>query len=263
METDSEAIRCRKRQHLGPRGQGLVGFSTADQLRGRLAAAPLQSSRNRRCQSPARAGAPSSVSTCFSTRARPRPISSAPLLIAPAITLASPDNGCDPSPPVAVCSRRSIVDRREPPARVVDLAVVELAYVQVERDARPSMAGEALNLCDVRTRPGVCVYGGFRLMNLEAFVAHRSDPDVARYQSWDSTYSMAEADRFLDSHAGWCSVNPESGSSWAVVDRKAARCTRIAPRELWPISRRPPRSVSHWLRQAGARAWRPRRSLPS
>ena len=33
----------------------------------------------------------------------------------------------------------------------------------------------------------------FQVDDLEAFVAYRSDPDVARYQSWEHTYSMADA----------------------------------------------------------------------
>jgi RimJ/RimL family protein N-acetyltransferase len=39
----------------------------------------------------------------------------------------------------------------------------------------------------------------FQVDDLEAFVAYRSDPEVARYQSWDSTYSMADAESFLSS----------------------------------------------------------------
>jgi RimJ/RimL family protein N-acetyltransferase len=37
----------------------------------------------------------------------------------------------------------------------------------------------------------------FRAGDLEAFVAYRSAPEVARYQSWDTTFSMADAERFL------------------------------------------------------------------
>ena len=37
----------------------------------------------------------------------------------------------------------------------------------------------------------------FRAADLPAFVAYRSDPDVARFQSWDRTYSMADAEGFL------------------------------------------------------------------
>lgn len=34
--------------------------------------------------------------------------------------------------------------------------------------------------------------------DLPEFVAYRSDPDVARYQGWDATFSMADATHFLD-----------------------------------------------------------------
>ncbi len=34
---------------------------------------------------------------------------------------------------------------------------------------------------------------------LPAFVAYRSHPDVARFQSWDTTYSLADAEAFLAS----------------------------------------------------------------
>jgi RimJ/RimL family protein N-acetyltransferase len=37
----------------------------------------------------------------------------------------------------------------------------------------------------------------FQAADLPSFVAYRSDPRVARYQSWDETYSTADAERFL------------------------------------------------------------------
>ena len=37
----------------------------------------------------------------------------------------------------------------------------------------------------------------FRAEDLPAFVAYRSAPAVARYQSWDTSYSMTDAERFL------------------------------------------------------------------
>ncbi|HEX5617783.1 MAG TPA: GNAT family protein [Solirubrobacteraceae bacterium] len=37
----------------------------------------------------------------------------------------------------------------------------------------------------------------FEARDLEAFVAYRSAPEVARYQSWDTTFSLADAERFL------------------------------------------------------------------
>jgi RimJ/RimL family protein N-acetyltransferase len=42
----------------------------------------------------------------------------------------------------------------------------------------------------------------FQVDDLEAFVSYRSDPEVARYQSWDRTYSMADAEAFLASQRG-------------------------------------------------------------
>src|SRR5690348_16285652 len=39
----------------------------------------------------------------------------------------------------------------------------------------------------------------FRADDLEEFVSYRSDPEVARHQSWDSPYSMADAESLLSS----------------------------------------------------------------
>ena len=38
----------------------------------------------------------------------------------------------------------------------------------------------------------------FRESDLEAFVAYRSDPEVARYQSWDTPYTAAQAAAFFE-----------------------------------------------------------------
>ena len=37
----------------------------------------------------------------------------------------------------------------------------------------------------------------FTAEDLPAFVAYRRDPEVARYQSWDETFSLADAEAFL------------------------------------------------------------------
>jgi RimJ/RimL family protein N-acetyltransferase len=42
----------------------------------------------------------------------------------------------------------------------------------------------------------------FRAEDLLAFVAYRGHPDVARFQSWDTTYSLADAERFLAEQEG-------------------------------------------------------------
>jgi RimJ/RimL family protein N-acetyltransferase len=59
----------------------------------------------------------------------------------------------------------------------------------------------------------------FEAADLPAFVAYRSHPDVARYQSWDTTYSVADAERFLASQRGLELGVPEEWVQLAAVDR--------------------------------------------
>ena len=56
--------------------------------------------------------------------------------------------------------------------------------------------------------------------DLEAFVAYRSDPDVARYQSWDCTYSMADAESFLRSQRQLEFGRPGEWLQLAIVNRE-------------------------------------------
>jgi RimJ/RimL family protein N-acetyltransferase len=61
----------------------------------------------------------------------------------------------------------------------------------------------------------------FRVDDLPAFVAYRSDPEVARYQSWHESYTMADAERFLDSQQG---VDFGESGKWlqlAAIDRSS------------------------------------------
>jgi RimJ/RimL family protein N-acetyltransferase len=60
----------------------------------------------------------------------------------------------------------------------------------------------------------------FRAGDLEAFVAYRSDPNVARYQSWDRTYSLADAESFLMSQRDLDLGQPGEWLQLAVVDRE-------------------------------------------
>jgi aminoglycoside 6'-N-acetyltransferase len=60
-----------------------------------------------------------------------------------------------------------------------------------------------------------------RVEDLEAFVAYRSDHEVARYQSWDSPYSMADAESLLSSQRGLGFGQPGEGLQVAVVDRSS------------------------------------------
>ena len=59
----------------------------------------------------------------------------------------------------------------------------------------------------------------FRVDDLATFVAYRSDPEVARYQSWDSTYSMANAESFLRSQRNVVFGQPGDWLQLAIVDR--------------------------------------------
>jgi RimJ/RimL family protein N-acetyltransferase len=59
----------------------------------------------------------------------------------------------------------------------------------------------------------------FRADDLAAFVAYRSRPEVARYQSWDTSYSMADAERFLASQQDVELGTPGAWVQLAAVER--------------------------------------------
>jgi RimJ/RimL family protein N-acetyltransferase len=59
----------------------------------------------------------------------------------------------------------------------------------------------------------------FAADDLPGFVAYRSHPEVARYQSWDEAYSMTDAGRFLDSQRDAILGEPGAWVQLAAVDR--------------------------------------------
>ena len=59
----------------------------------------------------------------------------------------------------------------------------------------------------------------FQADDLPAFVAYRREPEVARYQSWDTTFSMADAGRFLASQEGVEFGVPGVWVQLAAIDR--------------------------------------------
>jgi RimJ/RimL family protein N-acetyltransferase len=59
--------------------------------------------------------------------------------------------------------------------------------------------------------------------DLPAFVAYRRDPAVARYQSWDTDFSMADAERFLAAQAEVSFGRPDEWVQLAAVDRRSGR----------------------------------------
>jgi RimJ/RimL family protein N-acetyltransferase len=59
----------------------------------------------------------------------------------------------------------------------------------------------------------------FEAGDLEAFVAYRREPDVARFQSWDTSFSMADARRFLAEQEGVAFGEPGTWVQLAATDR--------------------------------------------
>jgi RimJ/RimL family protein N-acetyltransferase len=59
----------------------------------------------------------------------------------------------------------------------------------------------------------------FNADDLPAFVSYRSDPEVARYQSWDASYSIADGERFLASQRDVALGSPGEWVQLAAVDR--------------------------------------------
>lgn len=49
------------------------------------------------------------------------------------------------------------------------------------------------------------------MVDLEAFVAYRREPSVARYQSWDTSYSLEQGQALIESQAG---VQLPAGGEW-------------------------------------------------
>ena len=94
----------------------------------------------------------------------------------------------------------------------------------------------------------------FRADDLPAFVAYRREPEVARYQAWDTTYSMIDAERFLASQED---VEFGGMGAWvqlAAIDLLVGHYVAIARYMSSPISRPPPRSASLSRRLVRARA---------
>ena len=61
----------------------------------------------------------------------------------------------------------------------------------------------------------------FEHADLPAFVAYRSHPDVARFQSWDTTYSLADAEAFLASQEHLVLGAPGEWVQLAALDRRS------------------------------------------
>ncbi len=79
----------------------------------------------------------------------------------------------------------------------------------------------------------------FRPVDASAFAAYRSDPEVARYQAWDCPFSLAQAERFIESVRNQAPGAPGSWFQFAVaippsgplIGDCALRATRSDPRQ--------------------------------
>jgi len=60
----------------------------------------------------------------------------------------------------------------------------------------------------------------FEAADLAAFVSYRATPEVARYQGWDTSFSMADAERFLAAQSEVEFAEPGAWVQLAAVDRR-------------------------------------------
>ena len=94
-----------------------------------------------------------------------------------------------------------------------------------------SMSGSFFETRRLRARP-------FHDADVEAFVAYRADPDVARYQSW-SDFTLAEGRAFVESMQGlrpgvpgqWYQFALEERADTALVGDLALKVSADEPRE--------------------------------
>ena len=65
--------------------------------------------------------------------------------------------------------------------------------------------------------------GRFRRADLPAMLEYRNDPEVARYQSWESDLSMEDAERFLAGQEGVAIGDPGEWLQLAIRERATDR----------------------------------------
>ena len=94
--------------------------------------------------------------------------------------------------------------------------------------------------------------------HVPAFAAYRRDPDVARYQSWDSSYSEADSERLVASQQGVDFGAPGPWVQVAAIDRVSGELRGDCAVRV-TMNPGPPRSASPSRPPARAPDWRPRR----
>ena len=76
----------------------------------------------------------------------------------------------------------------------------------------------------------------FREADLDAFVAYRSEESVARFQSWDESYSKADAERFLTEDSKVAPGHPGQWLQIAIEERETGNlcgdcAVRVSPEQ--------------------------------
>ena len=98
--------------------------------------------------------------------------------------------------------------------------------------------------------------------DLQAFVAYRLDPDVARYQSWDPTYHMTDAEALLAAQADAGFGTPGAWPLVAALDRPSGEL--VGDCAAHALAHQPGTAeVGITLARARGRGWRQRPSARS
>jgi RimJ/RimL family protein N-acetyltransferase len=92
-----------------------------------------------------------------------------------------------------------------------DTSCVPAAAPDLPGSSEPDAFGE-IATGRLRLRP-------FREEDLAAFVAYRSEPEVARFQSWDASYAMPDAEAFLAVQRETAFGTPGRWAQLAMVER--------------------------------------------
>jgi RimJ/RimL family protein N-acetyltransferase len=91
--------------------------------------------------------------------------------------------------------------------------------VSMSSERSPQVTAAAARSATLEIVTGRLLLRLFQAGDLPAFVAYHSDPDVARYQSWDTSYGMADAKRFLAEQNEVTFGQPGAWMQLAATDR--------------------------------------------
>jgi len=112
--------------------------------------------------------------------------------------------------------------------------------MSVERETTTPKRDRATDVAAVKIQTDRLLLRRFCHADLDAFVTYRSDEGVARFQSWDDSYSMAEAERFLADDSDVVPGQPGRWLQIAIEERGTGKlCGDCAVR----VTTEPPRTA--------------------